>query len=214
MAAGIARCPNARMAYVTPSYQYPLGTTMYRFHGRPLASLQGLDRNGRVIHLGSFSRVLFPALRLSYLVVPPYLVDPCIAARAAIEGPQRCFEQSVAADFMEQGHFVRHLRRMRTLYSERQRTLLKAVDRDLAGLLEVQPADGGMFLVGWLRRGMNDRLASRIALEHGIVADPISPLYMQSPQRGALLLGYTCITPAQIREGVRKLASALRSAPL
>ena len=238
VAAGISRCAAARLAYVTPSYQYPLGMTMslrrrmallewasrtgawiieddygseHRYHGRPLASLQGLDRNGRVIYFGSFSRVLFPALSLTYVVVPPSHVGPCIAARAAIEGTQRSFDQSVVADFMTQGHFVRHLRRMRKLYAERQQALLRAVARELGGLLKVQPADGGMFLVGWLPRGVDDRAASRLAHEHGVLADPLSPLYARRPRRGGLLLGYSSVGPARLREGVRKLAEALRT---
>lgn len=237
--AGISQGAAARMAYVTPSYQYPLGMTMslprrmallewasrtgawiveddygseYRYHGRPLASLQGLDRDGRVIYLGSFSRVLFPALRLSYVVVPHALIDACLAVRAAVEGTQRTLELSVVADFMAEGHFVRHLRRMRKLYAERRQTLLRAAARELGGLLDVQPADGGMFLVGRLPRGVNDVATSRTALEYGIVADPLSPLYLSRPQCGGLLLGYTSIGPARIREGVRKLAEALRRA--
>ena len=239
VAAGVARGDTARMAYVTPSYQYPLGVTMslarrmallewagragawvleddygseYRYHGRPFASLQGLDRAGRVIYIGSFSRLLYPALRLSYAVVPPGLVGACVATRA-LEGPQRTFEQRVTADFMTQGHFVRHLRRMRTLYAERQQTLLRAAGRELGGLLDVRPAEGGMFLVGWLPRGADDQTASRLAREHGIVADPLSPLYASRPERGGLLLGYAAVGLPRIREGVRKLAEALRKSP-
>jgi GntR family transcriptional regulator/MocR family aminotransferase len=238
VSAGIASCPTARLAYVTPSYQYPLGMTMslprrmallewasrtgawiieddygseHRYHGRPLASLQGLDRDGRVIYLGSFSRVLFPAIGLCYAVLPPGLVDACIAARAAVEGPQRLFEQSVVADFIAEGHFARHLRRMRNLYAERQEVLLRVAARELDGLLELRPAEGGTFLVGRLPHGVNDLEASRVALQQGIVADPLSPLYVNRPRQGGLLLGYTSVSAARIGEGVCKLAAALNA---
>src|SRR5262249_24442085 len=174
--AGQARCPDARLAYVTPSHQSPLGVTMslsrrlgllkwvrrrgawileddydseYRYAGRPLASLQGLDQAGRVLYLGSFSKVLFPALRLGYLIVPPHLVDDFVAAHAVLDGPAPLFEQGVLADFLTEGHFVRHVRRMRVLYAERQAALVRAAARDLGGLLDVRAAEAGMHLIGW-----------------------------------------------------------------
>jgi GntR family transcriptional regulator/MocR family aminotransferase len=237
VAAGVARCPGARLACVTPSRQYPLGMTMslprrlrllewasragawvveddydseYRYAGRPLASLQGLDREGRVIYLGSFSKVLFPALRLGYLVVPPALVDAFTAAHALVEGQPRLFEQAVLADFMTQGHFVRHIRRMRMLYAERQAVLVKAARRELDGLLEVPAAESGMHLIGWLPEGVSDQAASRQAAQEGVVAQPLSPYGLTPQLRGGLLLGYAALAPRQIREGVRLLATALR----
>jgi GntR family transcriptional regulator/MocR family aminotransferase len=237
VAAGVALCAKARMAHVTPSHQYPLGVTMslarrmallewasrtgawiveddygseFRYRGRPLASLQGLDREGRVIYLGSFSRVLFPALRLGYIVVPPDLTDAFISVRAAIDGPPRTLDQSFVADFMTEGHFVRHLRRMRTLYSERQQVLVRAATRDLDGLLEVQPAESGMYVIGWLPPGADDHAASKLAAEEGVIAEPLSPLGSRPMRRGGLLLGYPALGDRQIREGARKLATALR----
>src|SRR5207244_1450796 len=173
VAAGEKRCPDARLAYVTPSHQYPLGVVMslsrrlalldwarragawvleddydseFRYAGRPLAALQGLDQSGRVIYLGTFSKVLFPSLRLGYLVVPPDLVDAFVAARAAIDRQTSTLMQAVVADFINEGHFLRHIRRMRTLYSERQETLLRAAQRDLGGALEVCPCATGLHL--------------------------------------------------------------------
>lgn len=240
VADGVARCPGGRMAYVTPSHQYPLGMTMslarrlalldwasrsgawileddydseYRYEGRPLASLQGLDRDGQVLYLGNFSRVLFPALRLSYLVVPPALVDAFVTAQAVLGGPPPLLDQIVVADFITEGHFVRHLRRMRTLYAERQAILVKAAARELGGLLEVRPAEAGMYLIGWLPPGVDDQAASRVAAEHGIAVDPLSPLSLKPVPRGGLLLGYAALNARQIREGVRKLAEALRRLP-
>lgn len=229
--------PNARLALVTPSCQYPLGMTMslsrrmellewanrtkawiieddygseFRYHSRPLASLQGLDRGSNVIYIGSLSRVLFPALRASYIVAPDELIDPLLKARAALFGPQNTIEQAVAADFIEQGHFVRHLRRMREVYLERQDTLLRAATRDLAGLLTVNQFDGGTFLIGWLSEGRDDVEAAECAARSGLVTDPVSPLYSRSTAKHGLFLGYSAITPRQIRDGVRRLAQALR----
>lgn len=236
VAAGVARCPAARMAYVTPSHQFPLGVTMslarrlalldwasrlgawvleadyrseYCYEGRPLPSLQGLDRHGRVLYIGSFSNVLFPSFRLGYLVVPPALADAFIRAQAVLDGPQRLLDQSVVADFIAEGHFARHLRRLRTLHAERQGVLIKAVARELNGLLEVRPAKAGLHVVGWLPPGVDDREASRISGEHGVVAEPLSPLGMQPIQRGGLLLGFAAFDARQIRDGVRRLAAAL-----
>jgi GntR family transcriptional regulator/MocR family aminotransferase len=240
VAAGRARCPTARLAYVTPSHQYPLSVTMslsrrlallewaghtgawvleddydsgYRYAGRPLASLQGLDQEGRVLYLGSFSKVLFPGLRLAYLIVPPALVDAFIAAHALLGGETPTFEQVVVADFMAEGHFVRHLRRMRTLYAQRQAVLVRAAARELGGLLEVPAVAAGIHLVGWLPAGVDDRAASAQAARAGVTARPLSAFALGSTPRAGLVLGYAALDPRQIREAVRKLATALRTSP-
>jgi len=145
--AGRIPCPGARLAYVTPSHQFPLGVTMslaqrlallewasqadtwileddydseYRFSGRPLEALQGLDSTNHVIYLGTFSKVLFPALRLGYLVVPPDLTDVFVAVRLFVDRHVPILEQMALADFMTEGHFTRHIRRMHTVYAERR----------------------------------------------------------------------------------------------
>jgi GntR family transcriptional regulator/MocR family aminotransferase len=236
IAAGVQRCPAARLAFVTPSRQFPLGVTMslrrrlellgwatcanawiieddydseYRYTGRPLAALQGLDREDRVIYVGTFSKVLFPALRLAYLVVLPDLVDVFSTARFfAVQQPP-LLEQSALADFMAEGHFSRHIRRMRTLYAERQAALVEAARGDLAGRLDVQPAEAGMHLLGWLPEGVDDRLASQRAAAHGVDAFPLSRYCLESVHRGALVLGYTAVDEHEIRRGVSGLARAL-----
>ena len=238
VAAGRERCPGARLAFVTPSHQFPLGVTMslkrrlellewasranawileddydseYRYVGRPLAALQGLDREKRVIYLGTFSKVMFPALRLAYLVVPPHLVDAFYAARLFATMFPPLLEQAVLAEFIAEGHFARHIRRMRALYAERQATLVEAARRKLGGLLDVPPAEAGMHLVGWLPDGVDDQTASQRATAHGVDAFPLSTYYLETPRRSALLLGYTAVNEEEIEYGVSRLARALKT---
>jgi GntR family transcriptional regulator / MocR family aminotransferase len=234
--AGINRCSDPRLIYVTPSHQYPLGVTMslsrrlallklatevgawileddydseFRYASRPVASLQGLDRHGRVIYIGTFSKVLFPSLRLGYVVAPPDLLEGIISAHALL-GQTPVIDQAVTADFIEQGHFARHIRTMRALYAERQNVLVKAVERELDGLLEVQPDEAGMDLMGWLPENIDAKEAARQAAEDGVEVIPLVPHGMQRLKRGALRLGYAGYTPRALRRGVRQLAIALR----
>jgi GntR family transcriptional regulator/MocR family aminotransferase len=234
--AGAARAPAARLVYVTPSHQYPLGVTMslarrlalldwadrarawvleddydseYRYAGRPLAALQGLDAAGRVIYLGTFSKVLFPALRLGYLVVPPDLVDGFTAARALTDRHSPSVTQAVLADFIADGHFARHIRRTRALYAERQAVLVEAAAAGLAGRLRVPPSEAGMHLVGWLPPGADDRAASAAAAAGGVDAPPLAAFRARGRGPGGLLLGYAGLDAGQIRDGVRRLAAAL-----
>jgi len=236
VAAGAQLGAGARLAYVSPSHQYPLGVTMslsrrlallgwasrsgawvleddydseYRYTGRPLEALQGLDPEGCVIYLGTFSKVLFPALRLGYLVVPPELVDPFTAARELVDRQSPSVEQAVLAEFIAEGHFARHVRRMRVLYAERQATLVEAAARELSGALDVRPAEAGMHLVGWLPGGTDDREASRRAAAEGVEATALSLHGIEPPQRRGLLLGYAAVGEEEIRAGVRRLAASL-----
>ncbi len=235
---GIERYAQARMAYTTPSHQYPLGTTMslarrlallqwaehtqawileddydgeYRYAGKPLASLQGLDTAGRVIYIGTFSKVMFPALRLGYLIVPPQLVDAFSAARATADRQSNIIDQIVLTDFMVQEHFARHVRRMRTLYEERQHTFVEQAKCLLDGLLRVDAATAGMHLVGTLTQSINDQRASEQAATHGIVATPISKYYFGQPDLNAFVLGYTAFNTQEIRQGMEQLSIALMS---
>jgi GntR family transcriptional regulator / MocR family aminotransferase len=237
VAAGVARHAEARLIYVSPSHQYPYGVTMslprrlallewasragawvleddydseYRYAGRPLAALQGLDREGRVIYLGTFSKVLFPALRLGYMVVPSDLVETFAAARALSDRHSPSLDQVALTDFIVDGHFARHIRRMRALYAERQAILVAAATRELDGLLEVPAAEAGMHLVGWLPTGGDDVLASRQLAAHGVEAPPLSLYGLTGLPRGGLLLGYTAVGEKEIREGVRRMAKALQ----
>jgi GntR family transcriptional regulator/MocR family aminotransferase len=236
--AGESICGEARVAYVTPSHQFPLGVTMslarrlalldwatrcgawiieddydseYRYTGRPLAALQGLDKEDRVIYIGTFSKVLFPSLRLGYLIVPTDLVDIFSAAHAHTACYSPLVNQAVLADFITEGHFARHIRRMRGLYEERQSVLVRCAERELDQLLEVRPARAGMHLIGWLRRDANDQVVSRHAAKAGIDVRPLSFYCIEVKHRGGLLLGYTGIPEAEIQLGVQKLATILRS---
>jgi GntR family transcriptional regulator/MocR family aminotransferase len=184
----------------------------YRYTTRPLASLQGLDTGGCVVYMGTLSKVLFPALRLGYLIAPPSLVEPFTRARALIDRHGPTLEQAVLADFITQGHLGRHVRRMRGLYAERQAALVSLLRRKLGGLLEVDEAEAGMHLVGWLPEGLDDVRVSSQALEAGVVVNPLSTRYLGQPPRcGGLLLGFSAWREDQMVEPVDRLAAVLRS---
>ena len=236
LAEGELRAPDARMVYCSPSHQYPLGVTMslgrrmalldwarrksswiveddydseFRYRGRPLAALQGLDTAGRVVYTGTFSKVLFPALRLGYMVVPESLVDAFISARGLSDRHSPSIEQAIVAEFLTEGHFARHVRRMRALYEERQDTLVTVVHRELAGAIEVTSHEAGMHLVGWLPKGASDGKASARALASGVTAPALSLYSIRPGPPPGLLLGYAALNGRQIRDGVRKLASTM-----
>jgi GntR family transcriptional regulator/MocR family aminotransferase len=181
----------------------------YRYSGRPVASLQGLDTQGRVIYIGTFSKVLFPSLRLGYIVAPADLVDPFIKARAIFDRHSPTIEQAVLADFISGRHFARHIRLMRTIYADRQEVLVKEIKSKLGGLLEVYPDEAGIHLVGWLPNNVSDIVAAERAAEHGVEVGSLSNYCLEQRMRGALTLGYTAYDSKEIRMGVPRLAEAL-----
>lgn len=228
----IRRGRDARAVYVTPSHQYPMGMTMsatrrmlllnwavrsgawiieddydseYRFGSHPIGSLQGLDTDGRVIYVGTFSKVLFPALRLGYVVVPKDLVRAFSAARDAADIFSSTLYQAVLTDFIREGHFARHIRRMRMLYMDRRRALIKAIHLQMRDMLEVIGAEAGMHLVALLPPGTNDVEVSRKAAQSGISAIPLSTCYLTPPTRDGLILGYGGANSHQIYDGICKL---------
>ena len=236
--AGRTLAPDARLAFVTPSRQLPLGATMsltrrlallewaaasraaifeddydseFRYASRPLPALQGLDRAGCVVYAGTFSKVTFPSLRLGYLVVPPSLLDVFAAARHFADFHSPFLEQAVMTDFIVEGHFERHIRRMRAIYHERQVLLVNLARERLGGLLDVRPADAGMTVVGWLGGGLDDVATARAAERAGLHVLPVSPLAVR-PLPPALLLGYAGVRDDEIRDGVNKLAIVLEQA--
>ena len=234
--AAIEKSPDARLACVTPSHQYPLGTTMslsrrlallewavhhgawiieddydseFRYSGRPIEALQGLDNEGRVIYIGTFSKVLFPGLRLGYVIVPPELVDAFVNAREIVDRHPPGVQQATLAEFIVEGHFARHVRRMRTLYQRRQTVLVESVSKELSGLLTVRPAEGGMHLIGWLEKGVDDAAASDASAAYGVEVPPLSLYAAQSPLRPGLLMGYAAVEERRILESVATLAKPL-----
>jgi GntR family transcriptional regulator/MocR family aminotransferase len=230
------RQPDARLAYVTPSHQFPVGVTMslgrrldllawaeaaggyvleddydseYRYVGPPLPALQGLDRAGRVVYVGSFSKVLFPSLRVGYLVVPDGLVDAFAAAQRFGEVNVPALEQAALADFIGDGHLGRHVRRMRALYATRGRALIRAIRRQAPDTLEVRSAHAGLHLVAWLPPGVDDRAAAGRAAAAGVEAQALSDHALERPERGGLLLGYAAVPEPETDRAVARLGRAL-----
>lgn len=242
VAFGAAHHPSARLVYVTPSHQYPLGVTMslarrlallqwaertdawileddydseYLYAGRPLAALQGLDRTERVIYIGTYSKVLFPALRLGYVIVPPALVDAFTTACAI--GGRGCptLDQAVLADFMSDGHFARHVRRMRVIHEERRTATVESVRAELDGLVEIRTAQAGLHCAAWLPPYLDDQWAAERLAQHHIFTPPLSSYIIQQDKGAAdarpngFVLGYGAIPVAQIRLSVHKMAQVL-----
>jgi GntR family transcriptional regulator/MocR family aminotransferase len=236
VAEGIRRAPDARLAYVSPSHQFPLGMTLsaarrmqllqwaaragawiveddydseYRFGGRPIASLQGLDTDARVIYVGTFSKVMFPSLRLGYLVVPKDLVPAFTACRDALDTCTATLPQLAMHDFIREGHFARHIRRMRMLYAERRAALVASIHAHLPDTLEVIGAEAGMQLTALLPPGVDDVALSRRAAQMGVSARPLSPCYAEPPARGGVIMGYGGADAHALDEAVRRLKSCL-----
>lgn len=227
-----------RLVYVTPGHQFPMGTTMslpqrlellewahrskalifeddydseYRYAGRPIPALQGLDRNGLVLYAGSFSKVLFPSLRLGYLVIPSDLVKHFSAVKSLTSRHAPMLEQLVLTDFIAEGHFGRHLRRMRAIYTERLTTLLEEARTHLSGLLKMSSVEAGLQTVGWLRDGLDSESATAAAARRDVDVTPLSRYWRGRAARQGLQLGFAAIDRKEIRRGVRELAEGLRS---
>lgn len=228
---------NTKLAYVTPSHQFPLGVILslpnrlqlldwahrngawileddfdseYRYESKPIPALQGLDQSGgRVIYIGTFSKVLFPSLRLGYLVVPKDLVDAFVAARWISDRSSPQIEQAALADFIGEGHLASHIRRMRTLYMERRAAMMMVIRQELNDVLEAWDAEAGMHTVGWLPPGMQDSLIAAEAAKAGINTQPVSQFALRRLPRGGLLLGYAGFSPHVIRKSMRELGAVI-----
>ncbi len=238
VAAAVEAAPKARLAYVTPSHQNPLCVTMSlarrrallhwaetsggwileddnagecRYRGRPLAALQGIDPHGRVLYAGTFSKVMFSSLRLGYLVAPPDLLPTMVRARELMDRQSPGLTQAVMADFMTEGHFSRHLRRIRTLYASRLEALTRAVRTHAADLLELPDAEGGVNRVAWLPEGWSDVEAVTALNAEGFACLPLSEFRIRPVGHPGLVLGFAGMTEEMIETGVRRMAELLRT---
>jgi len=236
VSAGLRICPQAKGVYVTPAHQFPLGVTMslkrrmevlkwassagafvieddydseYRFEGQPVPAMQILDRNSNVVFIGSFSKILFPSLRLGYVVLPPQLADYFWAFRSRTDFRSVNLDQAVLCDFIVEGHLGRHLRRMRNLYASRLETLIAGGERYLKGLLKVSGVRAGLYTVGFLENGMNSRQAERAAAARGVQVFALDRYTLKRPDLKGLLLGFAAFDETAIRKGLIQLAAAL-----
>jgi GntR family transcriptional regulator / MocR family aminotransferase len=238
VAEGIKRYRNGRAAFVAPSHQFPLGVTMsaprrlellewahavgawiieddydseYRYDSMPIASLQGLDRHCRVIYIGTFTKVLFPSLRIGYIVIPRDLVERFLAFRQAMDLGPPYETQAVLAEFIRTGHFSRHVRKMRTMYAERRRILVQELERAFGDSCTIVGADAGMHVAVLMRGPLPDQEVAVNAMRRKLVVSPLSLAYAGQASQQGFVLGFGNTDLAQIPEGVRLLRQCLRN---
>lgn len=230
-------CPSAKLAYVTPAHQFPLGSIMspdtrlellawarevrafvieddydseYRFERRPIPTLCSLDGGGNVILVGTFNKLLFPSLGLGYVVLPPALVDPFLALRYGADLCTVGFNQAILCDFMVEGHMARHVRRMRDLYATRLACLLHEGRRRLEGVLEISQIQAGLYTTGFLRNGMGSQQAEAAGAAGGVETLGLDRFTLNRPDPRGLVLGFGAFNEGEIRAGVTRLAAALK----
>jgi GntR family transcriptional regulator/MocR family aminotransferase len=235
---GRLRAPMARLAYVTAGRQAPLGMPLaldrrlallawadaadatvieddydseYRFTGSPLAALKSLDASDRVVYAGTFTKFLFPSLRLAYAVLPERLVEPFAAALAVTSRHAPVLPQAVLSDFMAEGHFGRHVRRMRLLYADRAEAFSRSMERHLAGLLEIPPITGGLDTPALLAGDLDDAEVTRLAAEAGVETRAFSTYTLSRRPPSGLVLGFAAVDAKAIEAGARTLARVIRS---
>jgi GntR family transcriptional regulator / MocR family aminotransferase len=226
-----------KLMLVTPSHQYPLGMVMslarrrmlleyarqhqcwiieddydseFRYGSRPLASLQGLDTAGQVIYVGSFGKTLFPGLRIGYLVVPEALAESFATASAELYREGQLLQQAVLAEFIAEGHFTSHIRKMRTLYGQRRQAVLDAAAHRYGEAMPAVGGDAGLHVVMQLPEGADDRAVAAAALERNIVVRALSGYYAHPSQApSGLLIGYACVPDEEIAPAFNTLADAI-----
>jgi GntR family transcriptional regulator / MocR family aminotransferase len=234
VAEGIRIESSPRMVVVSPSRQYPLGMTLspdrreqllelskstrawiieddydseYRYSGQPLPAIQSMDKQGRVIYLGTFSKSLLPAFRLGYLIVPKFLLQGVSTAKAIMDRHPPILEQIALQEFMEKGYFASHIRRMRHLYAERKNTLVTTLRSLLPPEVPVIDAASGMHIVVMLPNGADDMLLSRLLSDNGVIARPLSPYYLTEEVKSGLLLGFAAVPPAGLVAASKRFAN-------
>jgi GntR family transcriptional regulator/MocR family aminotransferase len=237
VSAGVSAAPHAKLVVVTPTHQCPTGVALslprrlellswavetgswiveddydseFRYVGRPLPALKSLDRGQRVLYAGSFSKVLFPALRLGYLVVPRELEAAFRRASRLLTSGQPMLEQKVVAAFIHKGHFARHIRRMRILYAERRQVLATALDKEFGARVAVEMAAGGMHLLARFTNAADDTVLVKRAVAAGLAPSALSSLAMARDCGQGLLLGFTNVATAEAHSLVSRLATAIR----
>jgi GntR family transcriptional regulator/MocR family aminotransferase len=233
---GLRECPGARLAFTTPSRQHPLSTTMsyarrleliewagrnlgwiieddcdseFRYQGRPQPALYAMDQWSRVVYVGTFSKVLFPSLRLGYVILPEALVEPFCAMRAVMDRSPATLLQAVTADFMREGHFLGHIRRMRALYQARQHCLLEAMQKRLGHFIRIQPVEAGMHLIGWMPPELNDAAIAQGLASRQIYTYALSDYCIQRYLPPGLLIGFAGTPEEQAADKVEALAQGL-----
>ena len=233
---GIARAPDARLVYVSPSKQFPLGMelslarrhallqwasaagawvleddydTEFRYAGRPMPALHALDREGRVLYFGTFSKMLFPGLRLGFAVLPDALVEAFVSARAIVGRYSPMLEQALVARFMQDGHLATHVRRMRRLYAQRQDYLLQAIERRLSRWMTATPTSTGMEIIAQLADGLSGRTVADAAARRGLEILPISALAREAQVDHLITLGFSAFGEKQMDEGIGILREIL-----
>lgn len=230
--------PKPTLIFTTPSHQQPLGTTMslgrrlallsyaqengawiieddydseFRYRGRPLPALSALDSDRRVFYVGTFSKSMFAAIRLGYIVVPPGLGDAFAQARNLLgQSPSAMVEQAMSR-FMEDGRFVEHIRKMRRVYRARRDMLFDCLTQDCADVLVPQPTDAGMHMLAWLKNGIGDQAAHLALLSAGIDSLPLSAYCIDPLGRPGIVLGFSGTPERRIPKLVRRMSDALRS---
>jgi GntR family transcriptional regulator/MocR family aminotransferase len=230
-----------RIIYVTPSHQFPLGVTMslkrrnallefaqrrgaylleddynaeFRFSGPPLPCLQGLDRAGRVIYAGTMSKILYPSLRLGYLLVPAPLADAVAKLRTAIDQHSPTIDQATLARFITEGFYLSHVRRVRKIYSERRAVFIEQFNKLLGDRFTLEIADAGLHALAWFRSEKDLPILERALPELGVKISPLAFFCIEAALPPALLLGFGAWSPAQIREALVRLAQALEERPV
>ena len=228
----------AKAVSLTPSHQFPTGATLaldrrlaliewarrhqawiieddydseFHYAGKPMACVQGLDRHDRTIYIGTFTKSLFPGLRIGYAVLPPQLVEPMTVARTLLDGHSAPMAQLTLARFIEGGHFGAHVRTMRGIYAQRLGTLVSLVERHLSDFIEPRIPLGGLQMPCLLRDGLSERIAVDAAQRSGVELLGLSALHDRSDAAAGFLMGFAAYTPIEIEIAVRKLVPAFRA---